>query len=136
MLTRRKQTGRAYLDSVNNVAHVGHCHPRIAKAGAAHMTLLNTNTRYLSELPLKLAERLRASLPSSLSVCYFVCSGSEANDLALRIAAAHTKRSGILVLDGTYGGVSFKEEDMNAKRKFISFFLPSMQLHIMGIQPH
>ena len=71
------------------------------KAGAAHMTLLNTNTRYVSELPLRLADRLRSLLPPSLSVCYFVCSGSEANDLALRIAAAHTKKKGVLVIDGT-----------------------------------
>lgn len=93
-------SGRAYLDAVNNVAHVGHTHPRIIKAAAEHMSLLNTNTRYLSEVPLHLAARLRALLPSQLSVCYFVCSGSEANDLALRIAAAHTKKKGVLVIDG------------------------------------
>src|SRR5918911_5363989 len=75
--------GRRYLDAYNNVAHVGHCHPRVVAAGQQQMALLNTNTRYLSELILEYAERLTATLPESLSVCYFVNSGSEANELAL-----------------------------------------------------
>lgn len=78
--------GRAYLDCVNNVAHVGHAHPRVVAAGVAQMRLLNTNTRYLHETVLQYAERLTALLPAHLEVCFFTNSGSEANELALRLA--------------------------------------------------
>jgi len=80
--------GRAFLDAVNNVPHVGHCHPRVVSAGQRQMELLNTNTRYLHEGLHRYAESLRARLPEGLDVIYFVCSGSEANELALRIARA------------------------------------------------
>ncbi|HTF38554.1 MAG TPA: aminotransferase class III-fold pyridoxal phosphate-dependent enzyme, partial [Blastocatellia bacterium] len=83
--------GRAYLDAVNNVAHVGHCHPRVVKAAQEQMAVLNTNTRYLHENIARFAERLCATMPDPLSVCFFVCSGSEANELALRLARAHTR---------------------------------------------
>src|SRR6187549_2142295 len=63
--------GRRYLDAYNNVAHVGHCHPKVVAAGQRQMELLNTNTRYLSELILQYAENLTATLPESLSVCFF-----------------------------------------------------------------
>lgn len=82
--------GRPYLDAVNNVPHVGHCHPRVVAAGARQMALLNTNTRYLSRTLLRYAEKLRAKLPGHLEVLYFVSSGSEANELALRLATAAT----------------------------------------------
>ena len=82
--------GRAFLDAVNNVPHVGHCHPRVVAAGQQQMGLLNTNTRYLHEGLHRYAESLRARLPEGLDVLYFVCSGSEANELALRIARAAT----------------------------------------------
>lgn len=98
--------GREYLDCVNNVAHVGHCHPKVVEAGIAQMRQLNTNTRYLHELLTKFAERLTATLPSPLSVAYFTCSGSEANELALRMARTHTARSGVVVLDAAYHGNS------------------------------
>jgi 4-aminobutyrate aminotransferase-like enzyme/Ser/Thr protein kinase RdoA (MazF antagonist) len=97
-------TGRVYLDVVNNVAHVGHCHPRVVRAGQRQMAVLNTNTRYLHESILRYAERLRETLPPPLSVCFFVCSGSEANELALRLARAHTKGRGLAVLEGAYHG--------------------------------
>ena len=84
--------GREYLDLVNNVAHVGHCHPRVVEAGARQMAVLNTNTRYLHGSVIDYARRLAATLPDPLHVCFFVNSGSEANDLALRLAAAHTGR--------------------------------------------
>jgi 4-aminobutyrate aminotransferase-like enzyme len=96
--------GRRYLDAYNNVAHVGHCHPKVVAAGQRQMELLNTNTRYLSELILKYAEKLAATLPESLSICYFVNSGSEANELALRIARAHTKARDMIVLEHAYHG--------------------------------
>jgi 4-aminobutyrate aminotransferase-like enzyme/Ser/Thr protein kinase RdoA (MazF antagonist) len=82
--------GRAYLDAVNNVPHVGHCHPRVVAAGQRAMALLNTNTRYLSEGLLRYAEKLRAKLPDHLEVLYFVSSGSEANEVAMRLASAAT----------------------------------------------
>ncbi len=96
--------GREYLDCVNNVCHVGHSHPRVVAALAGQAARLNTNTRYLHENIALLAERLTATLPEGLSVCYFVNSGSEANDLALRLARAHTGRRGMLVLEGAYHG--------------------------------
>ena len=96
--------GRRYLDAYNNVAHVGHCHPKVVAAGQKQMELLNTNTRYLSELILEYAANLTATLPESLSVCFFVNSGSEANELALRLARAHTKACDMIVLDHAYHG--------------------------------
>jgi 4-aminobutyrate aminotransferase-like enzyme/Ser/Thr protein kinase RdoA (MazF antagonist) len=96
--------GRAYLDAVNNVSHVGHCHPRVVKAGQEQMAVLNTNSRYLHDNLVRYAERLCATLPNSLSVCFFVCSGSEANELALRLARTHTKRRDMVVVDVAYHG--------------------------------
>jgi 4-aminobutyrate aminotransferase-like enzyme/Ser/Thr protein kinase RdoA (MazF antagonist) len=96
--------GRAYLDCVNNVAHVGHEHPSVVRAGQRQMAVLNTNTRYLHEKVLEYAERLSALLPDRLSRCFFVNSGSEANEVALRMARAHTNGSGVVALEGGYHG--------------------------------
>jgi 4-aminobutyrate aminotransferase-like enzyme/Ser/Thr protein kinase RdoA (MazF antagonist) len=96
--------GQAYLDCVNNVAHVGHCHPQVVEALARQSRVLNTNTRYLHEKLVRYAERLTATLPEPLGVCYFVCSGSEANELALRLARTHTGRRDVVVLDAAYHG--------------------------------
>src|ERR1051325_2218302 len=96
--------GRRYLDAYNNVAHVGHCHPQVVAAGQQQMELLNTNTRYLSELIIEYAEKLTATLPDPLRVCFFVNSGSEANELALRLARAHTKARDLIVLEHAYHG--------------------------------
>ena len=96
--------GRAYLDCVNNVAHVGHAHPRVAEAGAAQMRVLNTNTRYLHENVVRYAERLTALLPDGLEVCYFTNSGSEANELALRLGRAATGRPDVATVDIAYHG--------------------------------
>jgi 4-aminobutyrate aminotransferase-like enzyme len=96
--------GRAYLDCVNNVAHVGHAHPRVVEAAVAQMRLLNTNTRYVHESVLRYAERLTALLPDRLEVCYFVNSGSEANELALRLARAATGRPDVVTVDVAYHG--------------------------------
>ncbi len=98
------ETGREYLDAVNNVCHVGHCHPRVVRAAREQMATLNTNTRYLHDNLVRYAERLCATFPEPLSVCYLVCSGSEANDLALRLARAHTKGTEVVVLEGGYHG--------------------------------
>jgi len=96
--------GRRFLDCVNNVAHVGHAHPRVVGAAARQMARLNTNTRYLHDTVVEYAERLTATLPEPLRVCYFVNSGSEANELALRLARTVTGRRDILVLDAAYHG--------------------------------
>ena len=96
--------GRAHLDCVNNVCHVGHCHPRVVAALAEQAAILNTNTRYLHPSIIEFAQRLTATLPDPLSVCFFVNSGSEANELAIRLARAHTGRHDVIVLDGAYHG--------------------------------
>ena len=96
--------GRPYLDLVNNVCHVGHAHPRVVEAAARQMAALNTNTRYLHELLTGYAGRLTATLPPPLEVCFFVNSGSEANELALRLARAHTGARDVLVVDAAYHG--------------------------------
>ena len=96
--------GDAYLDCVNNVCHVGHCHPAVVTAAAEQMGVLNTNTRYLHEHAVHLAERLAGLFPDPLNVCFFVCSGSEANELALRLARTATGRRDVAVVDGAYHG--------------------------------
>ena len=96
--------GRQYLDAYNNVAHVGHCHPKVIEAGVRQMQALNTNTRYLHDTILQYAERLTWKLPGPLRVCYFVNSGSEANELAVRLARAHTQARDMIVLDHAYHG--------------------------------
>ncbi len=96
--------GRRYLDAVNNVAHVGHSHPRVVRAAHAQMLTLNTNSRYLHPNIVRYAERLLATLPEPLRVVYFVCSGSEANELALRLARTYTQSKETIVLDLAYHG--------------------------------
>ncbi|HET6910435.1 MAG TPA: aminotransferase class III-fold pyridoxal phosphate-dependent enzyme [Mycobacteriales bacterium] len=96
--------GTRYLDCINNVALVGHSHPRVVSAVARQMAQINTNTRFLYEPLVDYAEALTSLLPAPLDVCYFVNSGSEANELALRLARAHTRRRGVLVLDHAYHG--------------------------------
>jgi 4-aminobutyrate aminotransferase-like enzyme/Ser/Thr protein kinase RdoA (MazF antagonist) len=96
--------GRRYLDCVNNVAHVGHSHPRVVRAAFEQMAILNTNTRYLHERIIEYSQRLTALLPDPLSVVYLVNSGSEANELALRLARAHTDHEDAIVVDSAYHG--------------------------------
>jgi len=98
------ETGQKYLDAYNNVPHVGHCHPRVVDAGVAQMRLLNTNTRYLSDTLTDYARRLTETLPEPLRVCAFVNSASEANELALRMARAHTGGRDMVVLEAAYHG--------------------------------
>jgi 4-aminobutyrate aminotransferase-like enzyme len=98
--------GRRYLDCYNNVASVGHCHPRVVAALTRQAATLNTHTRYLHEHVVDYAERLAATLPEPLGVCMFVCTGTEANDLALRIARAVTGNHGVIVTEDAYHGNS------------------------------
>ncbi|MEX2610224.1 MAG: aminotransferase class III-fold pyridoxal phosphate-dependent enzyme [Gemmatimonadota bacterium] len=102
-----------YLDCVNNVAHVGHEHPRVVAAIRRQAAVLNTNTRYLHPLLVEYAERLTATLPAPLEVVFLTCSGSEANELALRLARAHTGRRDVVVLDGAYHGNTSALVDMS-----------------------
>ncbi len=97
-------TGRAFLDGVNNVPHVGHSHPRVVEAVQRQLSVLNTNSRYLHDNLARFAERLTAKCPPPLSVCFIVNSGSEANDLALRMARQYTNKSDMIVVDGAYHG--------------------------------
>jgi len=98
------ETGRAYLDAYNNVPLVGYGHPRVVRAVAEQMALLNTNMRYLHDSATRYAERLAARLTPPLAICYLLNSGSEANELALRLARAHTGREDVVVLEAGYHG--------------------------------
>ncbi|QYN33733.1 aminotransferase class III-fold pyridoxal phosphate-dependent enzyme [Pseudonocardia sp. DSM 110487] len=99
-------TGRRYLDGYNNVPCVGHAHPRVTAAISRQARLINTHTRYLSEPAVELAERLAASCPPGLDTVLLVNSGSEANDLAWRLARAATGRDGALCTDFAYHGLT------------------------------
>ena len=90
----------------NNVPHVGHCHPRVVKAIADQAARLNTHTRYLHDNVVDYAERLLATLPDALSVAMFSCTGSEANELALRVARSVTGQEGVVVIEHAYHGNS------------------------------
>ena len=98
------EDGFAYLDAINNVSHVGHAEPRISAAATRQMKKLNTNSRFLYEGMAAYAERLVETLPAPLEVVFFVCTGSEANDLALRMARQVTGRDDVMVIDGAYHG--------------------------------
>ena len=100
------EDGRAYLDAYNNVASLGHCHPRVVEAIREQVGILATNTRYIHGLIVDYAERLVATFPAELSQVMFACTGSEANDLAMRIARAYTGGTGIIVTENAYHGIS------------------------------
>lgn len=97
-------TGRRYLDTVNNVAHAGHEHPRVVRAGQRQMAVLNTNTRYLHDNLRQFSEALLATFPPGLDVVFLVNSGSEANELALRLARTYTGRQDMIALQAGYHG--------------------------------
>jgi 4-aminobutyrate aminotransferase-like enzyme len=98
--------GEAYLDVYNNVACVGHCHPHVVAAIARQAAILNTHTRYVTDSILDYAERLLASFPPQISQIMFTCTGSEANDLAYRVACASTGGTGFIVTELAYHGVT------------------------------
>ncbi|MCB6097656.1 aminotransferase class III-fold pyridoxal phosphate-dependent enzyme [Flavobacterium psychrophilum] len=105
--------GKTYIDCVNNPSHVGHCHPVVVRSMQKQIATLNTNTRYLNNTILEYAEKLTATLPPQLCVCYFVNSGSEANDLAIRMSRHFTKQKDIIVLDHAYHGTSTVAMEMS-----------------------
>ncbi len=97
-------TGRRYLDTVNNVPHVGHQHPRVVLAAQRQMAVLNTNTRYLHHNITAFAEELLGTFPPELSVVHFVNSGSEANELAIRMAKTYTGQQDMIAVEVGYHG--------------------------------
>ncbi|MFB9264163.1 aspartate aminotransferase family protein [Bradyrhizobium erythrophlei] len=99
-------TGQRYLDAYNNVASVGHCHPRVVEAIARQAAVLNTHTRYLHETILDYAERLLKTFPAEIGHVMFTCTGSEGNDLALRVARTCTGGTGVIVTRTAYHGVT------------------------------
>lgn len=105
--------GNRWLDLVNNVCHVGHAHPRVVAAAHTQAAVLNTNTRYVHESAVEYARRLVELFPDPLHVCFLVNSGSEANDLALRLARTHTGATDALVLDHAYHGNLTSQIDLS-----------------------
>lgn len=108
------EMGRPYLDAYNNVPHVGHAHPRIRAVAADQLARMNANTRYLHPAPMALAERITGRLPSELEVCFFVNSGSEANELALRLARTASGGYDIVTPDHGYHGNTTGAIDISA----------------------
>ncbi|MBN3457782.1 aminotransferase class III-fold pyridoxal phosphate-dependent enzyme [Mycobacterium sp. DSM 3803] len=96
--------GVRYLDAYNNVVSVGHCHPRVVGAVTRQLETLNTHTRYLHEGIVEYSDRLLATLPDHVDQVMYACTGSEANDLALRVAAMHTGARGVIVTRDAYHG--------------------------------
>lgn len=96
--------GRRYLDVYNNVPSVGHCHPRVVEAVARQIGELNIHTRYLSRVVESYSEELLSKFPAALSNVVLTCTGSESNDLAMRIARIGTGAEGFVVTEAAYHG--------------------------------
>jgi len=108
--------GKLYLDCYNNVPHVGHCHPKVVEAITQQASVLNTHTRYLHQGIVEYGERLAATFQSYLSQMIMVCTGSEANDIALRMAQAVTGKTGIVATDNTYHGNTLATAALSTRR--------------------
>ncbi|MDE4134367.1 aminotransferase class III-fold pyridoxal phosphate-dependent enzyme [Phaeobacter sp. QD34_3] len=106
--------GRPYLDAYNNVPHVGHAHPRIQAVAADQLKRMNSNTRYLHPAQVAFAEKILSKLPAPFEVCFFVNSGTEANELALRLARAHSGAKGMVTPDHGYHGNTTGAVDISA----------------------
>ena len=106
--------GRPYLDSYNNVPHVGHAHPRIQAVAADQLKRMNSNTRYLHPAQTDFAEKVLSKMPDTLSVCFFVNSGTEANELALRLSRAATGGKDMVTPDHGYHGNTTGAIDVSA----------------------
>lgn len=120
--------GKRYLDCYNNVAHVGHCHPVVVEAICRQAATLNTHTRYHHDLVLDYIERLTATLGHGISQAIMVCTGSEANDLALRMAQAVTGKTGIIATDNTYHGNTAAVSQLSTRRPPIGGRAPNVRL--------
>jgi 4-aminobutyrate aminotransferase-like enzyme len=110
--------GRRYLDMYNNVPHVGHCHPRVVEALHRQQQTLNTHTRYLHANVLDYAERLTGKLPKGLDIAMFSCTGSEANELALRLARGYTGNHGVIVTSFAYHGNTWEIAKISTEEPF------------------
>jgi 4-aminobutyrate aminotransferase-like enzyme len=119
--------GQRYLDCYNNVAHVGHCHPKVVEAICRQAGLLNTHTRYLHKGILDYAERLTATFGHDLKQLIMVCTGSEANDIALRMAQAVTGRTGFIATDNTYHGNTSAVAALSTRRPPIGGYPPNVR---------
>jgi 4-aminobutyrate aminotransferase-like enzyme len=108
--------GKRYLDCYNNVPHVGHCHPKVVEAICRQSATLNTHTRYLHEGVVAYIERLSGLFRHDLSQAIMVCTGSEANDIALRMAQAATGKTGIIATDNTYHGNTWATSQLSTRR--------------------
>ncbi len=106
--------GRPYLDAYNNVPHVGHAHPRIQAVAADQLKRMNSNTRYLHPAQTEFAQKILSKMPAHMEVCFFVNSGTEANELALRLARAHTGAKGMVTPDHGYHGNTTGVIDISA----------------------
>jgi len=120
--------GKRYLDCYNNVPHVGHCHPRVVQAIATQAATLNTHTRYLHDLVLDYIERLTATFGHGISQAILTCTGSEANDIALRMAQAATGRTGIIATDATYHGNTMAVSQLSTRKPPIGGRWPNVRL--------
>lgn len=119
--------GRRYLDCYNNVPHVGHCHPRVVEAICRQAGTLNTHTRYLHRGILDYAERLVAKFSGGLETVIMVCTGSEANDIALRMGQAATGKTGVIATDNTYHGNTALVSQLSAKKPPIGGYAPNVR---------
>ena len=120
-----------YLDLVNNVCHVGHCHPRVVTAASVQLGRLNTNSRYLHDNIVRLSQELTATMPDQLTTCFFVNSGSEANDLALRLARNHTSRQRVACVDGAYHGNSTATLEISPYSRYAAVEKPKDIIKLM-----
>ncbi len=126
------EEGNRYLDCYNNVASVGHCHPDVVGALTKQASTLNTHTRYLHENVIDYAEQLTALMPAQLDVCMFVCSGTEANELAMRIARTVTGNRGAIVMESGYHGNSTLIDELSTLAHPDPARRPQ---HVVGIEP-
>lgn len=135
--------GRRYLDVYNNVPHVGHCHPKVVAALTEQAAILNTHTRYLHSNIVNYGEKLVSTFDPSLSMAMFTCTGSEANDLALRMARYYTGGQGIIVTDFAYHGNSEAVSELGTgfmreaktTRRVKSFPIPDSYWGQAGVAP-
>jgi 4-aminobutyrate aminotransferase-like enzyme len=120
--------GKRYLDCYNNVPHVGHCHPRVVKAIADQAATLNTHTRYLHDGVLDYIERLVGHFNHGIAQVIMTCTGSEANDIAIRMAQAATGKTGIIATDATYHGNTMAVSQLSTRKPPIGGRWPNVRL--------
>ena len=124
--------GKKYLDCYNNVASVGHCNPEVVKALTSQASTLNTHTRYLNDNVVNYAEKLVSLLPKHLTTCVFTCTGSEAIDLAIRMAKAHTGNDGIINIESSYHGNTTLVNEVSSAAQPIASQRPK---NVISVEP-